>query len=131
LRNIIIISSFLLITLNGFGQESKEITDTSKIHFGTLEDNFIGGRNSYYNTLKIEYPYHRRKEGVVGNVWFEIEVDTNSQIINFKIIRGVVDWMDKEVEEKIYLTNGHWKSPIVEGEKVNFIYRNKVYFELR
>ena len=38
-------------------------------------------------------------------------------IVNFEILRGATHLKDKEVEDKIYLTNEHWKPMINEGKK--------------
>lgn len=102
-------------------------------NFGTIEDNFIGGRSEYFNVFynKIEYPKVLKAEKITGSVFFEIEIDTNGSIINFKIVKGVHPLMDKEVENKIYLTNGKWIPLVVDEKKVNYKIIKSVYFEFR
>ena len=127
MNKILIILSVLLNTLGQCQTKSDEIP------WGTVKENFIGGQSEFYNVFntKVKYPESLKKDGVVGTVYFEIEIDTTGNISNFKILRGVAPLMDKEVEEKIYLTNDKWKPLMIEGKKSKYKLTEKVYFELR
>jgi hypothetical protein len=103
---------------------------TTNTNFGTIEDNFIGGRSEFVNIFfsKVEYPEELKAEKLSKTVYFRIEIDTTGLIVNFKIVRGGHPLMDKEVEEKIYLTNGKWKPMSKDGEMINYFINEKVYF---
>lgn len=125
---LLIIVSLLVNSL--LGQCQNQLSD---FPWGSVEDNFIGGRSEYSNVFltKIEYPDSLLEEQKTGTVYFRIEIDTSGSIINFEKVRGVHPLMDKEVEDKIYLTNGMWKPLLVEGKKVNYQVVEKVYFRIR
>ena len=128
MSKLLIILSLLVNSL--LGQSQNQLSD---LPWGSVEDNFIGGLSEFYHVfhLQVKYPDSLQEEQITGTVYFRIEIDTSGSIVNFEKIRGVHPLMDKEVEDKIYLTNGMWKPLLVEGKKVNYQVVEKVYFRIR
>ena len=124
---LLIIVSLLVNSLLGQCQNQP-----SDLPWGSVEDNFIGGRSEYYNVFltKMKYPESLQKDKIIGTVFFEIEIDTNGIIVNFKIVRSLHPLLDKEVEDKIYLTNGKWKPLLVNEKKVNYRLIEKATFRI-
>ncbi|MBP6511204.1 MAG: energy transducer TonB [Bacteroidia bacterium] len=129
MNKLIIILSLMIIAFSQCKSQTLELV----VDRGSVVDNFIGGNTEFYNVFrsKIRFPAELKSEKIIGNVYFEIEIDTTGNIIDFKILKGVSPLMDKEVENKIYLTNGKWIPMIKNGNKTNYKLIEKVYFELR
>jgi hypothetical protein len=98
---------------------------------GTVEDNFNGGWSEYQKVFlnKIEYPKQLNVDKSNGGVLFEIEIGTIGKIVNFKIINSNSPSLDKEIESKIYLTDGKWKTEFYENEKTNYFILGIIDFE--
>lgn len=108
-------------------------TKVEQIPLGSIEDNFIGGRIGYHNVFLnyVDYPKVLKKDGIVGTVYYMVQIDTSGCITDLEILRGVSPLMDAEVQKEIYITEGHWKPLWREERKVNYRIVERVYFELR
>jgi len=127
MNNMVLIIGFILNSL------LQCHTQTSQIPAGTIEENFVGGKAEYYKVFNrhLEYPKQLKRDNIDGFIFFELQIDTSGYIVDFKVIRSVDALMDKEIEKKIYLTDGKWKIMTENGRKVNYRIIDKVYFELR
>ena len=96
MNKLLVVLSLLLSSLSQCQNPSLQLPTAS------VADNFIGGRPEYYNVFmtKIEYPEQLYKDKITGTVYFEIEIDTSGQIVNFRIQKGVSPLMNQEVEKK-------------------------------
>lgn len=105
----------------------------AEIPIGEIETQYNGGMKQYMIDFRsnVKYPMEKRSEGIIGTVYFQFEVDTVGNVVNFLIRRGVDPVLDQEVASKIELTNGKWKPLYLNGERSNYIIRDKIYFELR
>lgn len=141
MKKLIIISFLLLVGSYGFSQESDSLLifdaewfveddEFIQLEYGSVENNFIGGRKGFGSILlnNLVYPEDTKKEGVGGTVYYVLEIDTNGFVSRFSLLRAVYPSIDKEVESKIYLTNQKWKPMFIENKRVKYSITESIKF---
>lgn len=114
---------FLLSSLLGFSQHSNEknkIYDIDTVYsFAELMPEFIGGTNDL-NQIKSELklPLYAKQKQIYGKVDVSITVDTNGNVVDSKILKGLGYGCDEEALRVINLTSGKWTSAKKWGRKV-------------
>jgi outer membrane biosynthesis protein TonB len=126
MKNIILLIALIFISALGSGQRTERGS-------GTVDENFVGGKAEYYNSFrsKLKYPDELRGKKIFGNVSYELLIDTNGTVAEIKIIKSPSELFDKEIKDKIYLTNGKWTPIYRDGKKIPYRIREVVYFEVR
>jgi protein TonB len=129
MNNILI----LLAAIISFSFLNPSSKATEELPFGSIEENFIGGKLEFTKVFRnnIEYPDSLKKQKIFGLVFYEFEIDTAGHIIDVKILRGVHPFLDEQVRSAIYVTNGRWKPMIINEKATNYRISNNFYFELR
>jgi hypothetical protein len=117
-KSIAIISFFLLIGLNGFGQD----TDSTNYIYGAhpeIAPTYPGGNKELleFFSKNIIYP---KEQTAIGKLYISFKVDTLGTAINptlIKVPKGInVDKLTHEIERVIALMP-KWKSGTVNGKK--------------
>ena len=80
MNKLIIILSLMIIAFSQCKSQTLELV----VDRGSVVDNFIGGNTEFYNVFrsKIRFPAELKSEKIIGNVYFEIEIDTTGNIID-------------------------------------------------
>ena len=122
----------LILVLISTGKSCEERNSTEQV-YRTVEQNYSGGRSSFYNDFNshLKYPAELKSEKVIGTVYFELSIDTVGNVSKVEILKGIRDLFEKEIENKILLTNGNWIPETINGKKVSYKISENVYFELR
>jgi TonB family protein len=66
----------------------------------------------------LMYPEEARKKGIEGKVFIEFVIQTNGEMSNFKVLKGLDDSIDTEALRALMQINTKWRPAIYKGEIV-------------
>lgn len=122
----ILIISAIFLSVFSYSQ-NKNSNDTPD----RLEDLFKNGTVGFYKIMNEElskYP-ELRKEGVNGNIYYQVTIDTMGGIKNMEIIKTPDKKFIRIIIRALKKTKGHWYPKVVNGKKEEYFYKDRVYFK--
>lgn len=92
---------------------------------------FPGGKKALYKFLadNIKYPEKAKKDGIQGRVFVNFIVESNGDVSNVNIIRGVSSELDKEALRVVKMMP-KWKPGVQRGKNVRVSFNLPIKFTL-
>ncbi len=92
----------------------------------------IGGLDNLYKNIShtLLYPKKAREEGIEGKVFIEFVIQTNGEMSNFKVAKGIDDSVDTEALRALMQIDTKWRPAIHQGEIVKMKMVMPIVFKL-
>ena len=93
---------------------------------------YIGGQAAMieFLTQNIVYPKAEREKGIQGTVYVTFIVETNGNLSNVKVIRGVNKALDTEAVRVVNLMSKRWKAGTFKGKPVRVQFNLPIKYAL-
>ena len=113
----------------------EEVIEEEAIPFQLVEEkpSFMGGDANTFSKWvneRLVYPEIAKENGVQGRVTLQFTVETNGQVTNVKVLRGVDPSLDKEAV-KVVSSSPKWTPGKQRDRAVRVTYTFPVIFQLR
>jgi TonB family protein len=92
----------------------------------------IFGLESLYKDVSytLQYPKSARERGIEGKVFIEFVIQTNGEMSDFKVVKGIDDSVDTEALRALMQINTRWRPAIHQGEIVKMKMVLPIVFKL-
>jgi TonB family protein len=92
----------------------------------------IFGLESLYKDVSytLQYPKSARERGIEGKVFIEFVIQTNGEMSDFKVVKGIDDSIDTEALRALMQINTKWRPAIHQGEIVKMKMVLPIVFKL-
>ena len=92
----------------------------------------IFGLNNLYKDIShtLLYPKQAREMGIEGKVFIEFVIQTNGEMSDFKVVKGIDDAVDTEALRALMQINTRWRPAIHQGEIVKMKMTLPIAFKL-
>jgi protein TonB len=115
-------------------QKVKEQKGKNEEVFTVVENQpeFIGGQTAMieFLTKNIVYPKAEREKGIQGTVYVTFIVETDGNLSNVKVIRGVNKALDNEAVRVVKLMEKKWKAGTFKGKPVRVQFNLPIKYAL-
>lgn len=93
---------------------------------------FKGGVKALFKYLSdnVKYPPFKREKGIEGTVYIHFMVETDGQVTNVKVARGIGGGCNEEAVRVVKSMSGMWESGLNQGVKVRMSFSLPVKFKL-
>ncbi len=93
---------------------------------------FRGGQKALFKYLNdnVQYPPFRREKGIEGTVYVHFMVETDGQVTNVEVARGIGGGCNEEAVRVVKSMSGMWESGLNQGIKVRMPFTLPVKFKL-
>ncbi len=108
-------------------------TDTLEYTVEEQQPEFMGGMNGLGQLLaqNIRYPSEAQKSRVEGRVFVSFVINTDGNVSDVNVLKGIGFGCDEEAVRVVKLTNGRWKPGIQRGRPVRVKYNLPINFALQ
>jgi TonB family protein len=92
----------------------------------------IGGLNNLYKNIShtLLYPKKAREKGIEGKVFIEFVIQTNGEMSDLKVVKGIDDSVDMEALRALMQIDARWRPAIHQGEIVKMKMTLPIVFKL-
>ncbi len=92
----------------------------------------MGGLANFYKNIShtLLYPTQAREKGIEGKVYIQFVIQTNGEMSDFKVIKGIDDAVDTEALRALMQIDTRWRPAIAKGEIVKMKMTIPIVFKL-
>ncbi len=108
-------------------------TDTLQYTIEEQQPEFLGGMKglSQFLAQTMRYPAEAQKSRVQGRVFVSFVINTDGNVGDVNVLKGIGFGCDEESVRVVKLTSGHWKPGIQRGRPVRVKYNIPLNFALQ